>query len=83
LPHETERPMPDVPGASTFGEGRHGHGGEAAGIVQLALREQASGGDLCSVELELEAALEGDLKGWVRPTRRVRHPAPVTPLLCP
>jgi hypothetical protein len=74
--------MPDVPAAPALGEGRHGHGGEAESIVQLVVGEQAGvGGDLCAVELELEAA-EGDLKGWVRPTRRVRQPAPVRPSLC-
>jgi hypothetical protein len=61
LPHETEQPMPDVLAAPALGEGRGGRRGQAEGIVQLAVGEQAAiGGDPGAVELELEAAVEGD-----------------------
>ena len=44
-----------------LGEGRCGHRGQAEHIVQLAVGEQAAvGGDPGPVELELEAAVEGD-----------------------
>jgi len=67
----------DVPPASALGNGRGGHGGEAEGIVQLAIREQAGvGRDPGAVEFELEAAVEGDPQGLFRFTRRVRHPTP-------
>jgi hypothetical protein len=56
--------------ASTLGEGRGGHRGQAEGVVQLAVSEQtAVRGDLGPVELELEPAVE-------------RDPAPFRPLLC-
>jgi hypothetical protein len=73
----------DVLATPAFGEHRHGHRGEAEGVVELAVGEQAGvGGDPGPVELELEAAVERDPKGFFRFTRRVRHPAPVRPLLC-
>ena len=57
--------------------------GQAEGVVQLAVGEQAAvGGDPGAVELELQAAVEGDPQGLFRFTRRVRHPAPARPLLC-
>jgi hypothetical protein len=48
-------------GASALGKGRGGHGGEAEGVVRLAVGEQAGvGGDPGPVELELEVAAERD-----------------------
>jgi hypothetical protein len=56
---------------------RRGRRGQAEGVVQLAVGEQAGvGGDPGAVELELEAAVERDPQGFVGFTRRVRHPAP-------
>ena len=83
LPQQAEQPVADVLPAPAFGEGRRGRRGQAEGVVQLAVGEQAAvGGDPGAVELELEAAVEGDPQGLFRFTRRVRHPAPVRPLLC-
>ena len=83
LPQEAEQPVADVLPAPAFGEGRRGRRGQAEGVVQLAVGEQAAvGGDPGAVELELEAAVEGDPQGLFRFTRRVRHPAPARPLLC-
>jgi hypothetical protein len=75
--------VPDVPAAPAFGERRCGYGGEAEGVVQLALGEQAAvGGDPGPMELELEATVERNPQGLFRFTRRVRHAAPVKPPLC-
>ena len=83
LPQQAEQPVPDVLPAPALGEGRRGRRGQAEGVVQLAVGEQAAvGGDPGAVELELEAAVEGDPQGLFRFTRRVRHPAPARPLLC-
>ena len=83
LPQEAEQPVADVLAAPALGEGRCGRRGQAEGVVQLAVGEQAAiGGDPGAVELELEAAVEGDPQGLFRFTRRVRHPAPAWSLLC-
>jgi hypothetical protein len=75
--------VPDVLATPALGDSRHGHRGQAEGVVQLAVGEQAAiRGDPGAVELELEAAVEGDPQGFFRFTRRVRHLAPVRPLLC-
>jgi hypothetical protein len=75
--------VPDVLPAPALGQGRHRRRGQAKGIVQLAIREQAGvGGDLGPVELELDAAVEGDPQRLLRFTRRVRHDQPIRPLLC-
>jgi hypothetical protein len=82
LPQEAEQPMADVRPAPTFGKGRGGHRGQAKGVVQLAVGEQAAvGGDPGPVELELEPAVEGEPQRLLRFTRRVRHLAPVRSLL--
>jgi hypothetical protein len=53
--------MPDVLAASALGQRRAGRRSQAEGIVQLAVGEQAAiRGDPGAVELELEAAVEGD-----------------------
>jgi hypothetical protein len=55
LPQEAEQPVADVPAAPAFGEGRGGRRGQAEGVVQLAVGEQAAvGGDPGAMELELE-----------------------------
>ena len=83
LPQEAEHLVPDVLAAPALGEGRGGRHGQAEGVVQLAVGEQAGvRGDARAVELELEAAIEGDPKRLFRFTRRVRHPAPVRTPLC-
>jgi hypothetical protein len=75
--------MPDVLAAPAFSERRGGRRGQAEGVVQLAVGEQAGvGGDLCSVELELQAAVEGDPQRLFGFTRRIPHSAPIRPLLC-
>ena len=67
-----------------LGESRGGRRGQVEGIVQLAVGQQARvGGDTGAVELELEAAVERDPQRFARFTRRVRHPTPVLPILCP
>jgi hypothetical protein len=77
LAQEAEQPVPDVLPVPAFGEGRCSHGGEAEDVVQFAVGEQAAvGGDPGAVELELQAAVEGDPQGLFRFTRRVRHPVP-------
>ena len=83
LAQQAEQPVADVLAAPALGEGRCGHRGQAEGVVQLAVGEQAAvGGDPGAVELELEPAVEGDPQGLFRFTRRVRHPAPARPPLC-
>jgi hypothetical protein len=83
LPQQAEQPVADVLPASAFRERRCSYSGEAEGVVQLAVGEQAAvGGDPGAVELELEPAVERDPQGSSRFTRRVRHPAPARPLLC-
>jgi hypothetical protein len=73
----------DVRPAPAFYEGRHTCPGQAEGVVQLAVREQAAiGGDPGPVELELEAAVEPDPQGFTGFTRRIRHAVPVRLLLC-
>jgi hypothetical protein len=60
-----------------------GRRGQAEGVVELAVGEQAGvGGDPGAVELERQAAVERDPQGLFGVTRRVRHPAPASPLLC-
>jgi hypothetical protein len=83
LPQQAEQPVADVRPAPTLGEGGCGRRGQAEGVVQLAVGEQAGvGSDPRPVEFELEAAVEGDPERLFRFTRRVRHPAPVMSLLC-
>ena len=83
LPQQAEQPVPDVPPAPPLGKHRRGRRGQAEGVVELAVGEQAGvGGDPGAVELELQAAVERDPQGFVGFTRRVRHPAPAKPLLC-
>ena len=61
LAQQAEQPVPDVLPAPAFGESRRRHGGEAEGIVQLPVSEQAAvRGDLGPMELELDPAVEGD-----------------------
>ena len=74
--------VPDVPAAPPLAECRGGHRGQAKGIVQLAIGEQAAvGGDPRTVEFELDPAVEGDPKRLLPFTRRVRHPGPAPPPL--
>jgi hypothetical protein len=75
--------VPDVLAAPSLSQDRGGRRGQAEGVVQLAVGEQAAiRGDPGAVELELQAAVEGDPQGLFRFTRRVRHPAPAKLLLC-
>ena len=84
LPQQAEQPVADVGPAPAFGESRRRRDGEAEGIVQLPVSEQAAvRGDLCPVELELDAAIEGDPQRLLRFTRRVRHDQSIRPMLCP
>ena len=56
-------------------ERRDGHRGQAKGVVQLAIGQQAAvGGDPRTVEFQLDPAVEGDPKRFLPFTRRVRHP---------
>jgi hypothetical protein len=72
-----------VPPAPALGKDRRSCRGQAEGVVQLAVGEQAGvGGDPGLVELELEPAAEGDPQGLPRFARRVHHPALIKPLLC-
>jgi hypothetical protein len=74
--------VPNVLPAPAFGEGGCGRRGQAEGVVQFVVGEQAAvGGDPGAVELELEAAVEGDPQDLFRFTRRVHHPAPSNPPL--
>src|SRR3954451_6514228 len=58
LPQEAEQPVADVLAAPAFGEGRGGRRGQAEGVVQLAVGEQAAvGGDPSTVEFELQPAV--------------------------
>jgi hypothetical protein len=79
LPQQAEELMLDVLSAAALGEPCCGHRGQANGVVELAVGEQATiGGDPDAVELELEAAVEGDPERWLLGfTRRVRHPAAI------
>src|SRR3954468_9885883 len=78
LAQEAEQAVADVLAAPAFGESRHGHRGQAEGVVQLAVGEQAPiRGDPGAVELELEATVEGDPQGLFGFTRHVRHLTPV------
>jgi hypothetical protein len=75
LPQQAEQLVPDVPAAPGIREDRCGRRGQAKGVVQLAIGEQTGvGGDPGTVELELDAAVEGDPQRFFRFTRRVRHP---------
>jgi hypothetical protein len=61
LPQQAEQLVADVLAAPPLGEGRGCRRGEPEGIVQLAVGEQALiEGDPGAVELELQAATEGD-----------------------
>ena len=84
LAQQAQQMVPDVPSTPTLAEGRCGHRGQIEHIVQLAIGEQAAvRGDPRPVELELDAAVEGDperrLLGF---TRRIRHDQPISSLLC-
>ena len=82
LAQQTRQMVPDVPATPPLAECRGGHRGQAEGVVQLAVGEQAAvRGDPRTVELELDAAVEGDPKRLLRFTRRVRHPRPAPPPL--
>ena len=77
LAQQAQQMVADVLATTTLAEGRCGHRGQVEHIVQLAVGEQSAvGGDPRTVELELDAAVEGDPKRPVRFTRRVRHPRP-------
>ena len=76
--------VPDVPAAPPLAECRSAHRGQIEHIVQLAIDEQSAvRGDPCPVELELDAAVEGDPeRGILGFTRRIRHEQPISSLLC-
>ena len=84
LAQQAEQPVANVLSAPALGEGRCGHRGQIEGIVQLAVGEQSAvGGDPRPVELELDAAVEGDPERWLLGfTRRIRHDQPISSLLC-
>jgi hypothetical protein len=64
LPPEAEQSVADVPPAPALGEGRRGRRGQAEGIVQLAVGEQAPiRGDPGPVELELSRRSKVPLSG--------------------
>ena len=71
--------MANVFAAPALGEGGGGRRGQAEGVVQLAIGEQAGvGGDPGAVELELEAAVERDPQGrsLASPvTSAIQHPS--------
>ena len=78
LAQQAEQPVANVLSAPTLAERRGGHRGQAEGVVQLAIGEQAAvRGDPSTMEFELDPAVEGDPKRWLLGfTRRVRHPGP-------
>ena len=82
LAQQTRQMVPDVPAAPPLAECRGGHRGQAKGVVQLAIGEQAAvRSDPCTVEFELDPAVEGNPKRLVRFTPRVRHSRPNLPPL--
>ena len=82
LAQQAEQTVPDVPAAPPLGECRSGHRGQAEGVVQLAIGEQAAvRGDPRTVELQLDPAVEGDPKrrllGFTRRVPTIPHPSVV------
>ena len=61
LAQQPRQMVPDVPAAPPLAEHQGRQRGQAEDVVQLAVREQTTiRGDPGAVELELEAAIEGD-----------------------
>ena len=76
--------MAAIPAGACIAQHLSGHHGQAEGVVQLTVGEQAAiGGDPGAVELELQTAVERDPQGLFRFNRRVRHSwfAPPAPWL--
>jgi hypothetical protein len=82
LAQQARQMVADVPATPPLAKHRGRQRGQAEDVVQLAVCEQtAIGRDPGTVELELDAAVEGDPKRLARFTRRVRHPRLAPPVL--
>ena len=83
LAEQTAQVVACVTATAAVEELRDRHVGEPKGVVQLAVGEKAAiRGDPCSLQLELDPAVEGDPEArHFRFTRRVRHPRLAPPAL--
>ena len=84
LAQQPRQMVSDVPAAPPLAECQTAHRGQAKRVVQLAIGQQAAvRSDLGTLELEFDAAVEGNPERWLLGfTRRIRHNQPISSLLC-